>query len=94
MVENCFLGDDFDILNFYFSFLGIFFNLNFFSFMFSFSVSSMYFLIDKDIVDKNGSIVNSNRMRYGFVNNLSGNKRSGSFKRKDSKKKVMEIIEN
>ncbi|XP_011426816.1 neurofibromin isoform X4 [Magallana gigas] len=94
MVENCLPGDDLDILNPYPSSLGISSNLNLSSSMSSLSVSSMHSPTDKDTADKNGSIANSNRMRHGSANNLPGNKRPGSFKRKDSKKKVMETIEN
>ncbi|XP_062578923.1 neurofibromin-like isoform X10 [Saccostrea cucullata] len=92
MVENCLPGDDLDILNPYPSSLGISSNLNLSSSMSSLSVSSMHSPTDKDTADKNGA--NSNRMRHGSANNLPGKNRTGSFKRKDSKKKVMETIEN
>lgn len=94
MVENCLPGDDLDILNPYPSSLGISSNLNLSSSMSSLSVSSMHSPTDKDTAEKNGSIANSNRMRHGSANNLPGQNRPGSFKRKDSKKKVMETIEN
>ncbi|XP_021368387.1 neurofibromin-like isoform X2 [Mizuhopecten yessoensis] len=90
MVENCLPGDDLDILNPYPSSLGISSNLNLSSSMSSLSVSSMHSPTDKDTVEKNGTAP-SNRMRHGSANNIQTKNRAGSFKRKDSKKKLEPI---
>ncbi|XP_071181509.1 neurofibromin-like isoform X6 [Mytilus edulis] len=93
MMENCLPGDDLDILNPYPSSLGISSNLNLSSSMSSLSVSSMHSPTDKEIVDKNGA-TGGNRMRHGSANNIQSKNRTGSFKRKDSKKKTnIETIE-
>ncbi|CAG2240905.1 Neurofibromin [Mytilus edulis] len=93
MMENCLPGDDLDILNPYPSSLGISSNLNLSSSMSSLSVSSMHSPTDKEIVDKNGA-AGGNRMRHGSANNIQSKNRTGSFKRKDSKKKTnIEAIE-
>lgn len=91
MVENCLPGDDLDILNPYPSSLGISSNLNLSSSMSSLSVSSMHSPTDKDTADKNGAAAASNRMRHGSANNIQTKNRAGSFKRKDSKKKLEPI---
>ena len=93
MVETCLPGDDLDILNPYPSSLGISSNLNLSSSMSSLSVGSMHSPTDKDNTDKNGAISNGNRMRHSSANNLPGKNRTGSFKRKDSKKKLVEALE-
>ncbi|XP_060559140.1 neurofibromin-like isoform X1 [Ruditapes philippinarum] len=87
MVETCLPGDDLDILNPYPSSLGISSNLNLSSSMSSLSVGSMHSPTDKDN-DKNGSGANGARIRHGSANNVSSKNRAGSFKRKDSKKKI------
>lgn len=87
MVETCLPGDDLDILNPYPSSLGISSNLNLSSSMSSLSVGSMHSPTDKD-TDKNGSGANGARIRHGSANNVSSKNRAGSFKRKDSKKKI------
>jgi neurofibromin 1 len=93
MMENCLPGDDLDILNPYPSSLGISSNLNLSSSMSSLSVSSIHSPTDKEIVDKNGA-AGGNRMRHGSANNIQSKNRPGSFKRKDSKKKLnIEAIE-
>ncbi|XP_052799724.1 neurofibromin-like isoform X3 [Mya arenaria] len=89
MVETCLPGDDLDILNPYPSSLGISSNLNLSSSMssLSLSVSSMHSPTDKD-TDKNGAAGNGGRIRHGSANNVASKNRAGSFKRKDSKKKI------
>lgn len=89
MVETCLPGDDLDILNPYPSSLGISSNLNLSSSMSSLSVGSMHSPTDKDC-EKNGSGPNGAtcRIRHGSANNVSSKNRAGSFKRKDSKKKI------
>lgn len=92
MMENCLPGDDLDILNPYPSSLGISSNLNLSSSMSSLSVSSMHSPTDKDNVDKTPSVSNSSRIRHGSANSIPNKNRAGSFKRKDSKKKLMETL--
>lgn len=87
MVETCLPGDDLDILNPYPSSLGISANANLSSSMSSISVGSMHSPTDKD-TDKNGGGANGTRIRHGSANNVSSKARAGSFKRKDSKKKI------
>ncbi|KAL3856417.1 hypothetical protein ACJMK2_011181 [Sinanodonta woodiana] len=88
MVETCLPGDDLDILNPYPSSLGISSNLNLSSSMSSLSIGSMHSPTDKDNTEKNGSGSNGARIRHGSANNVTGKNRAGSFKRKDSKKKM------
>lgn len=87
MLENFLPGDDLDIMNPYPSSLGISSNLNLSSSMSSLSVGSMHSPTDKDTGDKNGATAANNRMRHGSANNIQAKNRTGSFKRKDSKKK-------
>lgn len=91
MVETCLPGDDLDILNPYPSSLGISSNLNLSSSMSSLSQGSMHSPTDKDCAEKNGA--NGARMRHGSANNIVTKGRAGSFKRKDSKKKLVETLE-
>lgn len=89
MVETCLPGDDLDVHNPYPTSLGIASNLNLSSSMSSLSVGSMHSPTEKDSADLPAN--NGARLRHSSANTTKTS--GGSFKRKDSEKKLDDTIE-